>query len=837
LKTATPVIAAPPSPAPAHAPTPVEQPPAVAPLPPTPAHAAPAAHVTPAPVSSAVAQTSVPSSVAPPVSAATSLQPVIEAIPSSPYSITRQPAAAASVAPPSPVSNAQQPSTVATPATASSTAATPYSFPLPTPASQQPVSSTTEPATLQWSGFGTPFATNALVEQQRAQLAIQARQLEELTRQQQMQFEAQRLAAAALATLNSSAIQGEGTSVSAAEQTRQRELREIYARYIARRDMLSNRVNEARDRLLSVQKALAIAREQAEEVGAASAEMRSLESAVCRASDRVGILRESLAGDEAALASRLSQQAARLRMIRSDADAVMAALRASELEGAAAASARDGSLDVQSLQNALAVAKAEQIGALRRAQEEHEIMVQRSASERAAKLNEAARRAEANVSSLYAEERSLRKRAAELSDAVRAKRAEAEAAAARRKALVTEVDQLREAIRAAEAADIERMVQLQGEVSQIEGQVALLKSSPLTVTAGSDGAIIQTPGVPAALAKAEHDAREAERAKWANAVEAETTAGERKVEEVKNEGRKRYLELVRSIEQRYTSEFESALAQIQDRQERDATESRQLEMRLREMRNAVDIAREQRAKLEQEAQVAQSRVSADVSQMKGRLYSLKQALRDAWREKGADASETAAFLQRVLATLPFSPQLQRLYENKLEQLRTAAPILRSVTRREVLLFRLQHIRRAVAEAEATPTPTSGAAASPAANAARTGQMQRLQADYASATSELERVSETLLRDLSEWEKNSGGQPFLYRGQRLLDVVLGQAAANSSATSSTGLLLTSSSSSAAGVPVSSGSSSSAVESFFPSNLQSARPSTARKAGTSPGSLLY
>jgi hypothetical protein len=256
------------------------------------------------------------------------------------------------------------------------------------------------------------------------------------------------------------------------------------------------------------------------------------------------------------------------------------------------------------------------------------------------------------------------------------------------------------------------------------------------------------------------------------------------------------------------------------------------------MRSAVDIAREQRAKLEQEAQVAQSRVSADVSQMKGRLYSLKQALRDAWREKGADASETAAFLQRVLATLPFSPQLQRLYENKLEQLRTAAPILRSVTRREVLLFRLQHIRRAVAEAEATPTPTSGAAASPAANAARTGQMQRLQADYASATSELERVSETLLRDLSEWEKNSGGQPFLYRGQRLLDVVLGQAAANSSATSSTGLLLTaSSSSSAAGVPVPSGSSSSAGESFFPSNLQSARPSTARKAGTSPGSLLY
>jgi hypothetical protein len=92
--------------------------------------------------------------------------------------------------------------------------------------------------------------------------------------------------------------------------------------------------------------------------------------------------------------------------------------------------------------------------------------------------------------------------------------------------------------------------------------------------------------------------------------------------------------------------------------------------------------------------------------------------------------------------------------------------------------------------------------------------------------------------LSEWEKNSGGQPFLYRGQRLLDVVLGQAAANSSATASTGLLLTSGGGSNSSASSSSSSSSSSTtaggaESFFPS----ARPSTIRKAGTSPGSLLY
>jgi hypothetical protein len=62
------------------------------------------------------------------------------------------------------------------------------------------------------------------------------------------------------------------------------------------------------------------------------------------------VLRESMAGDEAALAGRLQAQAARLRLLRSDADAVTAALRAVELEGAAAASAREGSLDLAALQ-------------------------------------------------------------------------------------------------------------------------------------------------------------------------------------------------------------------------------------------------------------------------------------------------------------------------------------------------------------------------------------------------------------------------------------------------------------------------------------------------------
>jgi len=73
------------------------------------------------------------------------------------------------------------------------------------------------------------------------------------------------------------------SSLTAEEESRQREMREIFARYVARRDVLASRVNEARDRLVEVRQAVAAAKERAKNAGAAAGELRGLEAAVCRA--------------------------------------------------------------------------------------------------------------------------------------------------------------------------------------------------------------------------------------------------------------------------------------------------------------------------------------------------------------------------------------------------------------------------------------------------------------------------------------------------------------------------------------------------------------------------
>ena len=131
-----------------------------------------------------------------------------------------------------------------------------------------------------------------------------------------------------------------------------RELKEVWSRYTARRNALYERVSEARDKLIAVQKALKIASAQAEEAGAASAEVRALEAAVARAGDRVAVMRLALNQDEAALAARLKKQADAVRLLREENDVASAALSAAQLEAEAAANvrARPDEIDIRELE-------------------------------------------------------------------------------------------------------------------------------------------------------------------------------------------------------------------------------------------------------------------------------------------------------------------------------------------------------------------------------------------------------------------------------------------------------------------------------------------------------
>jgi hypothetical protein len=604
----------------------------------------------------------------------------------------------------------------------------------------------------------------------------------------------------------------QATALSLAEQLRQKELREVYARYCGRRDMLLARVGEARDRLLTVQRALAVAQEHAYEATSTTAEVRQLEASVCRAAERVAALREALAGDEAALATRLMAHASRLKILRSDADAASAAVKAAETELTAAA--HPASIDAAAVATQLATAKAEQIGALRAAAEEHEALMGSFVRDRAQRLAEAASAAESTVTRLMQEERALREEANTLADTLTAKRVEAEGAVGRRKALLAEVEQLKAALATSEASDMQRLTALQNEVLQLEGHISALRTAGVDLDAvaaapaGSPaaGALVLAAGdsgvLPPAVLAAYEDAKEGERAKWAALVEAEKSAGDRRVEEVRAAGRAQYAELVKALEAKYVAEFETALHQLTARQAADADEIRKLEARLDELRAAADRARAEKARLESEVAAAHAEASAEAASQRARLSALQQAVRDAWREKGVDAATVVEFLRKVQNTLPYSPSLATVYSSKVDELKSAAPLLRLITRREVLLYRLHHIPVAIQEIvksvsnPASPAgsgrgamvPIGGGGRAPALTTAeleaKQAQLTQLRADAAAAMDEVREIEARLRVQIVAWEEGRG-VPFLYRGGRYLDTLAPSSAAAAGAAASAG----------------------------------------------------
>jgi hypothetical protein len=150
-----------------------------------------------------------------------------------------------------------------------------------------------------------------------------------------------------------------------------------------------------------------------------------------------------------------------------------------------------------------------------------------------------------------------------------------------------------------------------------------------------------------------------------------------------------------------------------------------------------------------------------------------------------DAGEVLRFLRRVAGALPPSAPLAAVFAAKVEQLRAAAPLLRAATRREVLLFRAAHLRRAVGDLlEAGNGSGSGGGVGrgglrspggrPAAaaltlagdNGARGAQLSKLQAEFSDTQDELVALTVSLRGQAAEYEA-SRGEAFLYKGVRLL----------------------------------------------------------------------
>jgi len=543
-----------------------------------------------------------------------------------------------------------------------------------------------------------------------------------------------------------------GFAVSAQDAERLQKLREVFARFVSRRDILVSRVKDARDRLAGLQRAVEEARSRVETSSAASSQIAGLEAAICAAAQRVSVLRAALEDDEATLAGKVSEQAARVRILREDVSVAKASLAAAEAE-VEAASAAEGSghqgprmaEDVESLRAALESAKAEQQRALEAAAEEHETLVARSLADRGAKLQATAARGEAEVASLSREEAMLRREAAQLEESVRVKKAEAEAAAQRHRGLVREVEQLKAALAQAEAADGARLEALQQEVAEAAAEAAALAPD----AAGNGTASLRS----SALSEAERRAREAEELKWQEEVESIRDAAHWEVEEARKAGQRQYQELVSRVEQRYRSEFEAAEASIKQQREADAKALDDLTKRLREVEAATEAARAERESLLRRAGSARKSAKDRVEQRLARLNSLRVALKTAWERSGAAPDEIVGFLRQVQDILPYTPEVHEAYEIKLRQMRFATPLLQALTRREVMDYRIQRMRR---QAEVLIERHE-------VDRSATVELEALRKKYQETLREQEAVTAELARE-AEAFRAEFGTDFVYRGK-------------------------------------------------------------------------
>lgn len=530
----------------------------------------------------------------------------------------------------------------------------------------------------------------------------------------------------------------------------------MLARYNGRREALANRLADVRDRASAMQQALAAANEAASETHSFASELKSLEGTVCSTAERIGALREALSNDEAGLAARLMAQAARLKVLRADADAAAAALRTAQIEAEAAAGVA-ASHSATSLADAMAAAKEEQVSALRAASEEHEALLASAAAQRSARLADAAARAEAQVSALMREEASLVARVSELSAAVTNARAEADVASSRRAMLVSEVEALKAACSTAEAQDVSRLNALRAEVTSLEAQAAALRAGPSSarssdsVLAEADVADDDKPG---AVLAVEAEAREAERARWAERVAEVTASGEAALRDVRTVGAAQCAAAVSALEAQYMADFEAALAELTRQQAAAAEQCATLSAEYEQLTAAVAAAKAEHARVLAVSAAAAAEERAHETAARAQLRELSDALRTAWRERGVDAATIMRFVRQLSTALPYSDALAQLFAKKLASLQAAAPILRAITRREVLLYRLQHIPRAVHELlRATPGAAPGE---------QQAALAKLRAEFASASQELVSLTASLRRDAAAYEESQGAA-FMYNG--------------------------------------------------------------------------
>lgn len=477
-------------------------------------------------------------------------------------------------------------------------------------------------------------------------------------------------------------------------------------------------------------------------------------ASVVRVADRIAAMREALAGDDAALDRRLQSQSKRVHALRADVEALSAAVDASKLE--LAVENYPHLRTEAALRQAVVDAKVAQQRALQAAAEEHEREMTQAFAECEEMIERADVETRERIGKVINDETELRRQWEQLSKAAKLKRAEALAAGKRRRELLEHVRHLQATLVEAHELETDRLRQAHEEVAKVHARVLEARKTRVDLPSGADEDVDR-------LALVEAEATAGARAKWERAVARATQEGEERIVKLKSEVEQKYKDAVAELEKKYVSDFETTLAEVRDQHDDDVARAAKLEEEVaalsRQVAELSSQASEEEALRAEEERSAVHREAVETKQ----LEVLMERLVELWREKGTPTTEVMAFMRRIQAATPYTPEVRARYVSKIEELRMTAPLVQSVTRREVLKFRLDHLKAAVAEVlESSPEGRD-------AQSERLARLEKLKREYDRESAALHAANLALWEDIRGFE-HSHGKPFLHRQRRYADVM-------------------------------------------------------------------
>ena len=235
-------------------------------------------------------------------------------------------------------------------------------------------------------------------------------------------------------------------------------------------------------------------------------------------------------------------------------------------------------------------------------------------------------------------------------------------------------------------------------------------------------------------------AAQEEKALWEEKFAEVRREGERRLQAAKTAGKQRCEQLLKEIEQRYISEFQSKIESAKSSQAGDEAECKRLEGEIAAVKRALEAERETISRRRREEELEERTKQAEAAKRRKMLGSLKSAVRDLWVARDVDTKHIVSFLHKVHDATPATPGVVRAYERKVQQLKDAMPLYQALTRKEVLEFRIANWSRELRDAGDRSSVTS----------------QLRQAEY-----ELRDIKEQLRNGVVAWEKQ-WGTPFRYK---------------------------------------------------------------------------